>query len=88
MATEGRAEVLERVERARAAMRLLGAIWPTLERAVMARAEEAIVKELVERSSIGSDWDERKGRNRRRGIGDAGLGVSGPSEGVASVRGW
>lgn len=57
MATEGRAEVLETVERARAAMRLLGAMWPTLERAVMARAEEAIVKEEeVERSSIGSDW--------------------------------
>jgi hypothetical protein len=42
MAIEGRAEVLEAVERARVAMRLLGAIWPTRERAVMARAEEAI----------------------------------------------
>jgi hypothetical protein len=69
MATEGRAEVLETVERARVAMRLLGATWPTLERAVMARAEEAIVKELVERSSIESDWveiKERRGEEKNR----------------------
>ena len=65
MATEGRAEVLETVERARVAMRLLGATWPTLERAVMARAEEAIVKELVERSSIESDWVEKRERKEQ-----------------------
>jgi hypothetical protein len=70
MATEGRAEVLETVERARVAMRLLEAIWPTRERAVMARAEEAIVKGLVGRSSIGSSrWGVRRKReeyeNRR-----------------------
>jgi hypothetical protein len=65
MATEGRAEVLETVERARVAMRLLGAIWPTRERAVMARAEEAIVKGLVGRSSIGSNrWGVRRKKRR------------------------
>jgi hypothetical protein len=44
MATEGRVEALETVERVRVAMRLLGAIWPTRERVIMAREEEAIVR--------------------------------------------
>lgn len=45
MATEGRAVVLEMVDRALEAMRCwwLGAIWPARVRADMARAEEAIV---------------------------------------------
>jgi len=42
MATEGRAEALEAVVRARVAMRLGWARRPALERADMARAEEAI----------------------------------------------
>ena len=43
MATEGRADVLDMAEKALEEMRWLGANWPTRVRAVMARAEEAIV---------------------------------------------
>lgn len=47
---EGRAEVLEAVERARVAMRLLGASRPARERAMAARVDEDAI--VMVRGSI------------------------------------
>jgi hypothetical protein len=73
MATEGRAVVLEMVDRALEAMRWwLGAIWPARVRADMARAEEAIV-------CAGSSMEDVKGskqatqrQKKSRGLGRGG----------------